>query len=51
MVQAGISVSQVLASELHQLMPDDPTNLMSQAGIHLLETSFPSWAGETASQR
>ena len=51
MVQAGISVSQVLASELHQLMPDDPANLMSQAGIHLLETSFPSWAGETVSQR
>ena len=46
MVQAGISVSQVLASELHQLMPDDPANLMSQAGIHLLETNFPSWGAK-----
>ena len=43
MVQAEISVPQVLAYELHQLMPGDPTNLMSQAEIHSLETNFPSW--------
>jgi hypothetical protein len=46
MVQAEISVPQVLAYELHQLMPGDPTNLMSQAGIHLLETNFSSWPGK-----
>jgi hypothetical protein len=46
MVQAEISVSQVLAYELHQLMPGDPTNLMSHAGIHLLETNFSSWLGK-----
>ena len=46
MVEGEIGVSQVLACELHQLMPGDHTDLLRQAGIHLLETNFPGWAGK-----
>jgi hypothetical protein len=51
MVQRETGVSQVLAKELHPLMPGNPADLLSGAGIHLLETSFPRRAGEMAAQR
>ncbi len=46
MVQRETGVLQVLAKELHPWMPGNPADLLSGAGIHLLETNFPSWAGK-----
>ena len=46
MVQRETGVLQVLAKELHPRMPGNPADLLSGAGIHLLETNFPVGPGK-----
>jgi hypothetical protein len=36
MVQREIGVSKILAEELHRLVPGNPTDLLSEAGVHFL---------------